>query len=78
MSILLYIKTVFTKVKSQSSLPNSIGTRSFKTFFKKENINHIRKAIKKRFQNGKWEKRFENMNVTGMASLFSKTIKNIF
>ena len=40
---------------------------------KKQNVDHIRKAI-----NGfQWEKSFQNMNVNDMVHVFNRTIKNI-
>ena len=42
-------------------------------YFKKANVDHIRRAI-----NGfQWEKSFQNMNVNDMVHLFNRTIKNI-
>ena len=40
---------------------------------KKENVDHIRKAI-----NGfQWEKSFQNMNANDMVHFFNRTMKNI-
>ena len=61
----------FCQIQLKSTLPSTIGTRSFP--FQYSNVDHIRKTISD-FQ---WERSFVNMNVSKMDCFFDKTIKNV-